>query len=153
MSEVIITFLASFLIWFMFAGLGYLWIIDGKVLKEQVLHAFLTALIAWGIAQMIKGLFPTTRPFHTNGKAPLTVTVPTDAAFPSGHASAAFGLAVSVWLHDKKIGKVFLVSAVLVGLGRILGNVHSLLDVSGGCVLGAMTAFVVEKLHLHKLLK
>ncbi len=137
----------------MFAGLGYLWVINGKIKKEQALHALLTTLVAWGIAQMIKGLFPTARPFHTNGITPLTITVPTDAAFPSGHTSAAFGLAVSVWLHDKKIGKVFLVSAILVGLGRILGNVHSFLDISGGCVLGAVTAVVVEKLHLRKLLK
>jgi undecaprenyl-diphosphatase len=153
MTDTLITFLASFLIWLMFAGLGYLWIINGKIKKEQALHALLTALIAWGLAQMIKGLFPTVRPFETNGKMPLTVTVPTDAAFPSGHASAAFGLAVSVWLHDKKIGKVFLVSAILVGLGRVMGNVHSLLDISGGCVLGAVTAVTIKKLRLHKLLK
>ena len=148
-----ITFLASFLIWLMYAGLLTLWIIDGRIKKERALHALLASLIAWGLTEMIKGLFPIARPFQLNGHLPLTLTTPQDGSFPSSHAAAAFGLAVAVWLHDKKSGTIFILSAFFVGLGRVLGNVHSTLDILGGAAIGSMTAFILERLHVGKLLK
>ncbi|OGM21112.1 hypothetical protein A2955_02110 [Candidatus Woesebacteria bacterium RIFCSPLOWO2_01_FULL_37_19] len=146
-SSFIATFLASFLIWFMFGGLAFLWLIDGKIKKEIALHAVLATLIAWGLSQMIKSFFPTIRPFGLNGTNPLTITVPTDGSFPSGHTAAAFGLAVSIWLHNKKLGYKFISIALLIGLGRILGNVHFFTDVLAGAMLGYLAAYLVEKLH------
>ena len=130
-----------------------MWFINGKIKKERALHALLASLAAWGFSQMIKALFPTLRPFQENGGATLTITTPLDAAFPSGHAAAAFGLAVAVWLHDKKTGAIFLISAFFVGLGRVLGNVHTFTDILGGAVIGSIVALVLEKLHVDKLLK
>ncbi|MEK7112389.1 MAG: phosphatase PAP2 family protein [Patescibacteria group bacterium] len=152
MTNILITFLASFLIWFMFAGLLILWVIDGRIKKEQVLHALLSAGVAWGVAQIIKALFPTLRPFEVNGLIPLTLFPSSDGAFPSGHSAAAFAMATTIWLHDKKIGSAFMVLALLVGVARVWGNVHYPIDILGGVVLGVATAFVIEKVHLRKLI-
>jgi len=152
MSEGIVTFLASFTIWLLFAGLMVLWLIDGRIKKETALHALASAACAWVLAEMIKSLIPTLRPFEINGISPLTLTMPTGAAFPSGHSSVAFALASAVWMHNKKIGLVFVLGALGVGLGRILGNVHFPLDVLGGVVLGILVAYVLGKLHLFKAL-
>ena len=103
MVNPIITFLASFLIWVMFAGLLVLWIIDGKIKREQVLHALIACIFAYLISLMIKEFFPMPRPFELNGERPLTITVHSDGAFPSSHAAVAFALGVTVWLHNKKI--------------------------------------------------
>src|SRR3972149_10043975 len=151
-SSIFITFLASFLIWIMLGGLVVLWIIDGRFKKEQALHALFAALLAWVLSQMIKSLFPTIRPFQMYGTMPMTLLVPFDGAFPSGHTASAFGLAVSVWLHNKKIGIIFVMGAILVGLGRILGNVHFFADVVGGSLIGVVSAYLVGRLHLYKLL-
>ena len=151
MSNILITFLARFLIWFMFAGLLILWLVNGKIKKEQALRALAASLFAWLIAQMIKDLFPTLRPFEVNAALPLTLTIPSDSAFPSGHTTAAFGLAVSIWLHDKRTGIIYVIAALAVGIARVLGNVHYPQDIVGGAVLGTATAFVVERLHLYKL--
>src|SRR3989344_7831995 len=110
-SSIFITFLASFLIWIMFGVLVVLWIIDGRFKKEQALHALFASLLAWVLSQMIKNLFPTIRPFQMYGTIPMTLTVPLDGAFPSGHTATAFGLAVSVWLHDKRVGILFIICA------------------------------------------
>ena len=144
--------MASFTIWLLFAGLMVLWLIDGRIKKETALHALASAACAWVLAEMIKSLIPTLRPFETNGISPLTLTMPTGAAFPSGHSSVAFALASAVWMHNKKIGLVFVLGALGVGLGRILGNVHFPLDVLGGVVLGILVAYVLGKLHLFKAL-
>jgi undecaprenyl-diphosphatase len=148
-----ITFIASFLIWFMFAALFYFWVVNGKLNKNQAIRALLASIIAGLIAQAIKMLFPSSRPFEVNGKPPLTLTVPFDSSFPSWHSSTAFGLASGVWLNDKKTGNLFVISAVFVALGRMLGNVHYLSDIIAGSMLGAATGLVLEKSKLPRLLK
>jgi undecaprenyl-diphosphatase len=151
-NNFIIAFLASFLVWAMAAGLIVLWVVDGRIKKEQVLHAILASLVAWVLSQMLKNIFPVPRPYEVNGSLPLTLTEPLDPAFPSVHTAFAFGMAVSVWLHDKKVGFLFILIACLVGYGRIASNVHFLIDVLGGAFLGIITAIVVSKAHLHKLI-
>jgi undecaprenyl-diphosphatase len=131
----------------MFAGLLVLWVIDGRIKKEQVLHALMAAIIAWGATQMIKSVIPTSRPYVKNGRQELTLTVHNDNSFPSSHAAIAFGIATTVWLHDKKWGGAFLASALLIGTGRILGNVHYPLDILGGGIIGIITALALERTH------
>jgi undecaprenyl-diphosphatase len=149
----IITFLASFLIWFMLAGLIILWLINGRVKKEQAIHAFAAALLAWIIAQMLKSLLPSVRPFLVNMELPLTYTLHFDNAFPSSHAAVAFGLATTLWLHNKKLGIVYIALAILIAIGRVFANVHYILDVVVGGMIGTMVAVIVDKIHLFRLLK
>ncbi len=152
-TSIPVTFMASVLIWIMFAGLLVLWLIDGRIKKEVALHALFSAVFAWIFSEMIKSLFPTIRPFEINGSIPMTLTIPTDGAFPSGHTASAFGLATSVWLHNKRLGTIFIICATLVGIGRILGNVHYRIDIIGGAFLGILTSYLTERLHVYKLLK
>jgi undecaprenyl-diphosphatase len=148
------TFLASFLIWIMYIGLFVYYLIDGKIKKEQVIHCVFVSLVAWIVAHMIKDILPATRPFRINGSPPLTVTVhSTDSSFPSGHAAAAFALAVSLFLHDKKIGTVYILAAILVSLGRVITNVHYPIDVVAGAILGMFTALAMEKVHLGRFVR
>ena len=149
----LITFFASFLIWILFAGLGVLWVTDGKIKKEQVIHALFSSLTAWLIAFFIKDFFPTVRPFLVNGGAPGTLTVPHDGAFPSQHAALAFSLGVTVFMHDRKVGWIYLVSAVAIGVARVLANVHYPVDVLGGALLGALVAVIVEKVHFGDIMR
>ena len=150
MNEAIVTFLASFAVWILFAGLLTLWLVDGRIKKEVALHALASAAFAWVASEMIKSLVPSLRPFETNGLPPLTLTVPATGAFPSGHASTAFAMATAVWLHDKKIGLFFLLGALGVGIGRVMGNVHFPLDVLAGVVVGVGVAYSLGRLHLFK---
>lgn len=148
-----ITFLASFLIWVMFAALFVLWIVDGKFKKEQVFNALLATIIAWSISELIKTMFPTLRPFMVNNLPPRTLTVHLDPAFPSAHTAMAFGLASSIWHHHKKIGYAFILSAIFVGVGRVLGNVHFLSDILGGAFIGSAVGLGIQRLQLLNLKK
>ncbi|OGM26589.1 hypothetical protein A3D00_03705 [Candidatus Woesebacteria bacterium RIFCSPHIGHO2_02_FULL_38_9] len=148
MEKILIIFLASILIWLMYIGLVFLWVVDGRVRKETALHAFISSVIAWIFSQMIKTLIPTPRPFVLNGRITETLTVFRDGAFPSGHAALAFALATTIWLHNKKLGILYLIGALVIGAARVLGNVHYPIDIVGGAVIGIVIAFVIEKLHL-----
>ena len=151
MQDLIVMFLASFLIYFLFFGLIILWFIDGKIKKEQVVHALFACLFAFLIAVLIKYLFPTLRPFVTDGKGIDVISRPTDGSFPSEHTVIAFALAVTVFMHDRRVGWCFLGAALLIGIARVLANVHYPVDIVGGAFLGTMVAVVVEKLHFSDL--
>ena len=149
----VVTLLASFLVWGMFLGLFVLWIVDGRAKRAFALHGFFASLISWVVAEMVKTLFPVARPFTANGEAPMTFTVPgLNSSFPSTHTAVAFSLGITIWLHNRKIGILFLLMAFLVGLGRVLANVHYPLDVLAGAILGSVVAFATEKIHFYKLI-
>jgi undecaprenyl-diphosphatase len=148
-----VMFFATFLIWFLYAGLLVLWVIDGKIKKEQVIHALLASAIAWLIAMLIKHFFPTIRPFIRNGGEVDVLIAPTDAAFPSAHTALAFSLAVTVFMHDRRVGWFYLIGALVIGVARVLANVHYPADIFGGALIGSLVAVVIDKFHLFKLLR
>jgi undecaprenyl-diphosphatase len=148
-----VTFLASVLIWLMFFGLIILWVIDGKIKKETVVHALFACLVAYAITELIKTFFPTIRPFQSDGGNPLTLTIPNDGTFPSSHSAVAFALSVTIIKHDKKIGVLYLVMAGLVGIARIMAHVHYPLDIMVGAVIGTAISLLTSSKHFVRLLK
>lgn len=153
MDDIILVFLSTFLIWFLYAGLVILWFIDGKIRKEQVIHALVAGLIAWIIAFLIKYFFPTLRPFMVNGKEVDVLIPPTDSAFPSEHTVLAFSLAVTIFMHDKKVGWWYLMGALTIGISRVLANVHYPIDILGGALIGTLVAVIIERTHMFGFLK
>lgn len=151
MIEIFITFFASFLIWFLLGGLFVLWLTDGRIKREQVIHALISFALAWVITEAIKTLFPTLRPFEINGLPTLTLTAKPDGAFPSGHTASSFALATTIFLHDRRVGTGFLTAAAVVGIARVLGNVHYPADILGGAALGVVIALLIEKVHFRKI--
>lgn len=139
--------MASWLIWLLYAGLLYLWIIDGRVKKETALHGLLAAVVAWVVTDVIKYFYFDPRPFMLNHLPIFTLTVPTDNSFPSGHTATAFAIAITVWLHNRKIGTAFVITAIVIGVARVWANVHYPIDIVGGAILGSAIALGIEKLH------
>jgi undecaprenyl-diphosphatase len=153
MQDLIVMFVATFLIWFLFVGLGVLWVIDGKIKKEQVIHAIFASLFAFLLAEIFKYVFQTQRPFMVNGGDIDVLFAPNNGAFPSSHAAGSFALAITVFLHDRKVGFWFVGASLLIGIARVIANVHYPVDILGGAFLGTLIAVFVEKIHLFKLLQ
>lgn len=94
------------------------------------------------IVQLAKLAFAHDRPFLVLENVHLLVTQPVTHAFPSGHTAAAFAIAVSVWLCNKRWGMGFLIGAVSIGLSRMFVGVHWPLDVGVGAMVGSGVALV-----------
>jgi membrane-associated phospholipid phosphatase len=60
-------------------------------------------------------------------------------SFPSAHVASAFAIALVFLRYAPPIGVIFLVVAVLISMGAVVGRYHYALDV----LLGAVTAMVV----------
>lgn len=153
LEDITVEFFATFFIYFLFAGLIALWFVDGKIKKEQVVHALLACMFTAIIVFLIKYFFPTLRPYMVNGSEVDVLIKPLDGAFPSGHTAQAFALAVTIFMHDRKIGWFYLVGAFVIGVARVLANVHYPVDILGGAFVGTLLAVVVEKVHFFELLR
>ncbi len=141
-------FFADYAIFLLFALLPVLWV---QKKREMVLHAVISAFVAWLIGEFLKDFFAVPRPFVTNGHAPLAGYF-SAGSFPSNHTAAAFAVSVSLYLHKYKWGIPFIIFSLAIGVSRILGGVHYPLDILGGIIIGAAVAWGTHRLHVHKLL-
>ena len=82
------------------------------------------------------------RPFEAHPGC-LFVARSGDPSFPSDHATAAFAIAVSVLLRNRRIGLVVLALAVAVALSRLVVGAHYPSDVIGGALVGSGAALIL----------
>ncbi|TSC88145.1 MAG: Bacitracin transport permease protein BCRC [Microgenomates group bacterium Gr01-1014_16] len=134
----------NYLLIIMYTALTVSW---WKKRREALVHALLSSLLAWIIAGFIKDIFPTPRPFIENGLMPFGRIGLDNGSFPSAHASAAFAFGVSAFMHDGPIGIAMLIGSFLIGLARVVGNVHYPIDIIGGAVVGTLVAYFVFRSH------
>jgi undecaprenyl-diphosphatase len=66
-------------------------------------------------------------------------------SFPSGHSSAAFGLAFGLYFWNRRWGTAALAAATLVALGRVYVGVHYPSDIIAGAALGFIAALVLHR--------
>lgn len=116
-----------------------------------------TAVFAYIAAYVFKDTFHTLRPFDAlpSVKSLITESGP---AFPSGHATFFMALASSLWFYHKRLAVFFGISAVIVGVARVMAGVHWPADILGGLFLGyvvgttlyRLIAVMTEKVSTHK---
>ncbi len=79
-----------------------------------------------------------------------------DYSFPSGHSSASFAAAVSIFMWRKKEGSAALVLAALIAFSRLYFTVHYPTDVLVGTITGALygvAAYFIVKALMNKVSK
>ena len=103
------------------------------------------AIIAYGVAIFLKGLFKHPRPDLTQA-----LFVPNDIySFPSGHATFMFTLVFIMYAYDKRAYIVLLFLAVITSISRVLAGVHYWYDIIGGIIL----AFIIAQAVLYSTTK
>lgn len=150
-------FCAEYLIFAMaFAAGGLLFIYKDDAQKRIHREVFLKVSSAVGLSYILKIIIQLIhqrpRPFVNHDVLQLVDKSAGSASFPSGHTVLAFAIAFSIYFYNKKLGAIFLVLAMLAGLGRIYVGVHYPLDVLGGVLLGCFSAYVVGKIPWNKFL-
>ena len=96
----------------------------------------------------LNALFNKPRPFDAEAAVNLLFYRPTDPSFPSNMAAVVFGLAIAVWLRNRKVGFWLMGMATLASFARIYVGIHYPADILGGAffgLLGVGLAFVLIK--------
>jgi undecaprenyl-diphosphatase len=108
--------------------------------------ALAAAALALATNKVISSAWHRDRPYQTHHVARIWGPRKTDASFPSDHTSAAFAIAVAVALVDPLAGALFLVLAVLIGVGRVVVGEHYPGDALAGAAIGTVAAVIVVRL-------
>lgn len=109
--------------------------------RRGVVAAAFSAVLALSIAQVISHVWERPRPFVAHPDMTHLLIAPSvDASFPSDHATAAFAIAVAIYLRNRRAGHVALALAFLVSLSRVAVGTHYPGDVLAGAALGAACA-------------
>jgi undecaprenyl-diphosphatase len=108
--------------------------------------AYLSAAIAYVVAFVVHHLYDRPRPYEAHPSLPHPWSSSTDASFPSDHTSLAFAIAFAVLMFDGVAGAIFLVVAVIIGVGRLFIGAHYPGDVAAGVLVGLAAALVVVRL-------
>lgn len=112
-----------------------------------IVQAFAAAIISrLVIANIIRWILPRARPFVENQVDLLISQNPQESSFPSGHATFYFALATVVYFYNKKLGILFFIGSVLMGLARVFSGVHWPSDIIGGALVGVISAWLVVKI-------
>jgi undecaprenyl-diphosphatase len=133
------------------AATAGLWLLGrpGTVSRWRIACA--SALASAGLAllanQVISHIWERPRPTVTHPDAHLYFVQPSgDPSFPSDHAAASFAIAVAVLLVSRRVGIAFLVTAVAIGMARVLIGLHYPGDIAAGALVGWCSAMVVHHL-------
>jgi undecaprenyl-diphosphatase len=131
----------------LFAGLlAVVFVARGKYTSVKARHgvvaAGLSALLGLAVAHAISGMWDRPRPFEAHD-VHLFVAPSPDPSFPSDHATAAFAIAVALFLRNRRVGWVALAMASVISLSRVAVAVHYPSDVLGGAVIGVLAALAL----------
>jgi undecaprenyl-diphosphatase len=111
---------------------------------REILLVFFSGISAWFLAYILKFLLQIERPFEIFSNI-IPLFPKTGYAFPSGHATFFMALAMALFFSHKRIGYLFMLFAILIGIARIVSGVHSPIDILGGFALGFLIAFLLRK--------
>ena len=150
-------FFAQYCEWFLWLALILFLAINVKKNWKMFIEAFFAAGISkFVLAEIIRWLWFRPRPFVALNFVPLIEQRPTEASFPSGHASFYFAMSTIVYFYNKKAGIIFYIISTLIVLARVFCGVHWPSDILAGALLGILTAWLISKLfrkHAHKIIK
>ncbi len=97
----------------------------------------------------LHALFNRPRPFDAELGTYLLFYRPNDPTFPSNMAAVVFGLAIAVWLKNRRVGFWLMGMATLAGFARVFVGIHYPGDILGGALFGLLgvgMAFLLLKI-------
>ncbi|MFE7480841.1 phosphatase PAP2 family protein [Streptomyces sp. NPDC057552] len=116
---------------------------DSVTTVAALVWAPLAAALAVVINIPIRGFVERPRPFNDHEGLEVLIQGKTDYSFVSDHSTLAMGLAVGIFVANRKFGFVALGLAFFAGVSRIYMGVHYPTDVIGGFALGTAVALLL----------
>jgi undecaprenyl-diphosphatase len=122
------------------------------VLKSMASLGIASGLVTWANVifvgankypgTTIHDIFNRPRPFDPSSGMTVKLLIyrasllPSDPSFPSNLAAVVFGLALAVWLMNKKTGTWLLIMAFIACFARVYVGIHYPSDIVGGAAFG-----------------
>ncbi len=148
--EMLVIFAAKYLIVVMALALtGYAYFLPQQERMRLGAMALVALPLVWVLARIAGFFFMHEQPFATGGFEPL-IAHEVDNSFPSDHTAIAAALAGLGFLYQRWLGVALAVSALLVGIARIISGLHYPVDIVASVLLG-IAAVVIAKMAVSSL--
>ena len=142
MMHSILLFLAKYLLFVLTLVAFAYWLTLPRPAKiRMVVFGAITGLVTLVLVKTGAALYYDPRPFVSHHVTPLYPHAP-DNGFPSDHTFAAAVGALTVFSASRKLGLALLAGAVAIGAARVIGHIHSPIDIIGSLVF-ATTGYAV----------
>lgn len=139
-------FLAKYLAYVLGLSIFLFLLVNWKKYLPMVFKGLAAGILArFGITELIRFIWPRTRPF-LEGNVSLLLEKINQAAFPSGHTAFFFALSLIVYFYNKKAGILFFVASTLMGVARVSSGVHWPTDILAGAVVGLFSAWLIHRI-------
>lgn len=142
--DAVVIFCAKYLIILPPVSLVVYVLLAQNVRRKLVLLAGLALPVAYGLGKFADFLYYNARPFVDQGTAPLVAHV-ADNGFPSNHMLLAATVASIIFVYNRSLGVGLWVVALLIGLARVMADVHHLLDIGAS---GAIAVVAVGGVYM-----
>jgi len=144
-------FLADYLEYFLIIlALFFLFLPKAKFVRKRliIISAFISAIISrFFITEIIRFFYHRPRPYIVLESAQKIISENKDfSSFPSGHAAFFFALAMGIYFYNKKLGILFFIATILMGIARIFVGVHWPTDILGGAIIGIIFSVIINKI-------
>ncbi len=136
--ESIIVLIATKFHYLVVGGWVLAWLLTNQVRRRNLIILSIFALpIAYIAGKLIGTIVNNPRPFVVNDVIPLFAHA-ADNGFPSEHALLATTISAVVYTVNKPLGIALLTISLMIGIARILANVHHTFDIVGGTVIAVI---------------
>lgn len=144
--EIFVIFLATYLIWMEFALALVIFLRSKKSQQFLIRKNFVWIFVlSVALAFLSSLIYSNPRPFIEGGFEPLASNS-MDNGFPSDHMLFASIMAFSFSKTHKIVFYVFLLFAILIGVGRVLAGVHHIVDIIGSLIIVTATSLLYSKI-------
>ena len=128
----ILSFVVAFIVWL-------------RLPRRQKLELLVAGMVGGVVCYLLikigGALFYDTRPFVTQGVAPLFPHA-ADNGFPSDHTAITMFLGLCVMVVSRPWGLALVAISLVAGVARVLAHVHSPIDIVGAVAIAAVAAAV-----------
>jgi membrane-associated phospholipid phosphatase len=121
------------------------WISFGRKIGE-ISFVFIVSAAAWGVSVFLKNIIHAPRPFAVLSGVHKIFSPDDPYSFPSGHATFFSALATALYFYHRRIGIIFGLGALLIGVSRIVAGIHYPADILTGWCIGIIIAGLVAYL-------
>ena len=142
--DAIMKFAAKDLIFVVFAVLALLAVQRLRQRRlAEVVTTGITLVLAFALGLAAAAVYPERRPFQTHRLHVLVSHAP-GQSFPSDHATAAFAVALAVWVFlSRRWGVVLVLVGGLIGFARVYDGIHYPGDILGSFVVAGLAVAIV----------
>ncbi len=151
----IILFAAQYL-YFIIAAIAFVYwlrVPQNEKIRLIVFGAIL-AIVTFALTRIGSVLYYNPRPFMTDGITPIYPHAPGNG-FPSDHTALTAFIALTIFSSSKRLGTFLLVLAVVVGSARVIGHIHSPIDIIGSVLFATVgygaawfvTPKIIQRIH------